>query len=749
MDEAAQEEPPQQLRIREVMAKSILNASQISGVAYAINPYVGCQHGCVYCVHPSTRVLTNKGFIEISRLAHQTPQPSVVTHRGRSRRIEHVFQHLYDGKIRRIGLRYFEELRVTANHRILAIKRQDLICPANGVSLCFPNRSLNDAELGRTVTRRCGACSRRRRLQPHLIEAGTLERGDLVIAPIPRESFDVDTIRVDDVLAGGTSLTLQPSTAPARMGNRGLGELNENENGSAATAIVGTRQELASQTAAVEVVDEGFARFRRGKTRIPNLINVDKEFMRLSGYYVAEGCVSTSSSRPNSAYLTFSFNEKETMFVEDVVQLLRSLFGIRATLVPTATKSIHVCSGSTVLARVFEKLFGTRSENMQVPAWFLFLPLVKQREFLRGLLRGDGSIRPNKPRPTTLVTTSPGIRDAARLMLLRLGIPSAVSVSRTGSKRKHTAFVLFPAGTCRQKFVDLFGLAKSITEGRNLYVGITPEFIIVPIKEVQDENYTGPVYNLQVEQDHSYTASYAAVSNCYARFMSRHTGHMGEEWGSFVDVKINAARVLQQQLRQRRQAVQGTVMLSSVTDAYQPLERRFGVTRACLELLRNYQVPVSILTKSDLVVRDADLLGEFKEVDVGMTIITLDERVRRVFEAQAPPVSRRLAALAELAGRGLRIWAFVGPIIPYLSAPSLDELVRRLGETGVSHVFFDRLNLKSGNWPVIRRALQTAFADQYAAIQAALQPSSSYYGELREELDHLCRRHGVESEILF
>jgi DNA repair photolyase len=236
---------------------------------------------------------------------------------------------------------------------------------------------------------------------------------------------------------------------------------------------------------------------------------------------------------------------------------------------------------------------------------------------------------------------------------------------------------------------------------------------------------------------------------CYARFVSRHTGHAGEEWGSFVDVKINAARVLQQQLRRRRQAVQGTVMLSSVTDAYQPLERRFGVTRACLELLRNHQVPVSILTKSDLVLRDADFLAEFKEADVGMTIITLDERVRRVFEAGAPPVSRRLAALEELAGRGLRIWGFIGPIVPYLSTPSLDELVRRLGEIGVSHIFFDRLNLKSGNWPVIRRALQTAFSDQYAAVQAALEPSSPYYVELREQLGDLCRRYGVEFEVLF
>ncbi|MFX1563311.1 MAG: radical SAM protein [Promethearchaeota archaeon] len=238
-------------------------------------------------------------------------------------------------------------------------------------------------------------------------------------------------------------------------------------------------------------------------------------------------------------------------------------------------------------------------------------------------------------------------------------------------------------------------------------------------------------------------------SYCYARFMQRYTGHSGEDWGQFVDIKVNAAHVLQQQLRRRQKPVTEAVLFSSVTDAYQPLERRFQVTRNCLNILRRHNVPVSILTKSDLVLRDIDLLRELSDCEVGMTVITLEERVRRVFESGAPSAERRLTALKELSEGGIRTFGFVGPIIPYLCKPSLEELVRRLAEGGVAHVFFDRLNLKYGNWPVIERVLQTYFVKQYKAICNALKPSSCYYEELRDEVVSLAHRYGLEADILF
>jgi DNA repair photolyase len=192
-----------------------------------------------------------------------------------------------------------------------------------------------------------------------------------------------------------------------------------------------------------------------------------------------------------------------------------------------------------------------------------------------------------------------------------------------------------------------------------------------------------------------------------------------------------------------------TVLFSSVTDAYQPLERKYQVTRNCLQLLKSHKVPVSVLTKSDLVLRDLDLLGEIPETEVGATIISLDEKVRQVFESGAPSAERRLAALTELASQGIRTYAFVGPIIPHLSTPTLDELIRKLAESGVAYIFLDKLNIKYGNRPAIEQALHTHFPEKAPAILTALRRSSTYYLELREELEEMVNRHGLETEFLF
>ena len=115
---------------------------------------------------------------------------------------------------------------------------------------------------------------------------------------------------------------------------------------------------------------------------------------------------------------------------------------------------------------------------------------------------------------------------------------------------------------------------------------------------------------------------------CYASFMKRFTGHR-EPWGSFVDVKTNAPALLVRQLRKARR---GTIMLSSVTDPYQPLEATYRVTRGCLQVLAGSDFPVHILTKPPLVLRDVDLLKTFRDVQVGITVTTGSEAVRRVFE---------------------------------------------------------------------------------------------------------------------
>lgn len=173
---------------------------------------------------------------------------------------------------------------------------------------------------------------------------------------------------------------------------------------------------------------------------------------------------------------------------------------------------------------------------------------------------------------------------------------------------------------------------------------------------------------------------------CYASFMKRYTGHR-EEWGSFVDLKINAAEVLERQVRRNQS---GHVLMSSVTDPYQPIEEKYRLTRQCLEILSDHSFFLDILTKSPLVLRDLDLIKRFRQIEVGLTITTENEAVRKIFEPQAPPVEARITALRRLSEEGIPTYAFIGPILP-MNPERLAEKIRPFAK----RILIDRMNYPS------------------------------------------------------
>lgn len=184
-----------------------------------------------------------------------------------------------------------------------------------------------------------------------------------------------------------------------------------------------------------------------------------------------------------------------------------------------------------------------------------------------------------------------------------------------------------------------------------------------------------------------YTGCQIACSYCYARlFMRRYSGHE-EEWGDFVDIKINAPEVLKKQLERARR---GTVWVSSVCDPYQPLEKKYRITRQCLAELLERQFPLNLQTKSALVVRDLDLLKGFKEAEVGFTITTDNEEMAKLFEPNASPVAERIDALAEIRSRGIKTFAFIGPILPGNPRKLIQSLLGK-----VNRVYIDRMNYMS------------------------------------------------------
>ncbi|MCX8116888.1 MAG: radical SAM protein [Desulfobacterota bacterium] len=192
---------------------------------------------------------------------------------------------------------------------------------------------------------------------------------------------------------------------------------------------------------------------------------------------------------------------------------------------------------------------------------------------------------------------------------------------------------------------------------------------------------------------------------CYASFMKRFTGHR-EPWGEFVDVKVNAVFRLKEQLKRARR---GVVALGTVTDPYQPLERRYGVTRGCLEALLERGFPVHVLTRSPLCLRDVDLFKGFEHIEVGLSITTDDDQMRKIFEPRSPPISERLRALEVLRQNGVKTYAFIGPILPLKPEAVVKMLVGRVEE-----VWIDRMNyMQKVKRLYERNGLDTYLTDDY------------------------------------
>jgi DNA repair photolyase len=171
---------------------------------------------------------------------------------------------------------------------------------------------------------------------------------------------------------------------------------------------------------------------------------------------------------------------------------------------------------------------------------------------------------------------------------------------------------------------------------------------------------------------------------CYARFVCRWRKR-NEKWGEFVDVKINAPELIAKESKSKT----GSVILCTSADPYQPIERKYQLTRRVLQNL-NPKMRLCILTKSDLVLRDTDVFRRFKNCELGLTITTLDENIKKVFEPFSSSSHARLEALRKLKQEGFYTYAFIGPILPYLT--DLEEVFREVSPF-VDLFMFEDLNL--------------------------------------------------------
>lgn len=213
-----------------------------------------------------------------------------------------------------------------------------------------------------------------------------------------------------------------------------------------------------------------------------------------------------------------------------------------------------------------------------------------------------------------------------------------------------------------------------------------------------------------------YSGCLFGCSYCFADFMRRFSGHGKDEWGSYVDVKINAPELLVKELnlldkriQRGRDPKKPSVVIGSVTDPYQGVEAKYKITRKCLKVIAesNTSACFNILTKSNLVTRDIDEIKKIKNISVGITITTTRDKVGRLLEGESPPASQRLKALRKLNKAGISTYVCINPLLPHFSTNerSLRELLAAIQNTGNREVWFEHINLSGIKMKRIKEAL--------------------------------------------
>ncbi len=202
---------------------------------------------------------------------------------------------------------------------------------------------------------------------------------------------------------------------------------------------------------------------------------------------------------------------------------------------------------------------------------------------------------------------------------------------------------------------------------------------------------------------------------CYARPTHAYLGHSpGLDFETKLYAKTNAAEVLERELSAHRYEPK-VIALGAVTDPYQPIERRYLVTRQILEVLERTQHPVGIVTKSALIVRDIDILERMAAkglAKVAISVTTLDRVVARKMEPRAATPQRRLDAIGQLVGAGIPVTAMVAPIIPAINDSEIEKILEACAAAGAQSAGFVVLRLPLELKVLFREWLATEFPDR-------------------------------------
>lgn len=227
---------------------------------------------------------------------------------------------------------------------------------------------------------------------------------------------------------------------------------------------------------------------------------------------------------------------------------------------------------------------------------------------------------------------------------------------------------------------------------------------------------------------------------CYAEYMRKFTGHP-EEWGEFLDVKTCEVPLPPAKLFRTH------VMLSSVTDPYNPYEKQYGLTRKLLKQLEFCQAYVHILTKSSLVPRDLDILKKMPGAEVSFSFSSADEHFRELAEPGAGRVKEKINALKTLHENGIKTAVMAAPIFPGITDwKALIEATRPYTD----RYGFDSLNIRPAYQKKVMAFVAAHYPDKLSLYtDIYLKEDAAYWHKLEQEIMQYCQENTIRAEVYF
>jgi len=495
----------------------------------------GCNFSCAHCFVPNTTVLTEKGVYSIREIfeigqkekiqndgsyTRELEGHKVLTNNSNFLNVLHAFRHNYLGEVISIRGRHIPEIECTPDHEVFVYSpHQDKLVKKRASSLSVGDflqvpkikvlgkkTSLDMAELLSDIAVRVP--KPRRKTIPNLDKLCEMKEKGMTSRQI------------------GAELGLNPTYVRTFFSKlRKLGK----------SGLLFDEIKL--------VVEGNYIRFKGAKNKaICRFISLDEKLARILGYYCAEGCVVKSKQRPNSYCLIISFGSSEEELAYDARNLFKDIFDVNARIENGKTSTIRISVGSNAIALFFKSVCGHSAKAKLVPSFLMSAPECVRLSFLRAYVAGDGWIGKGN-RPIAINTVSKKLALGIYALFLQLSLLPSFYVWKPKPVKKIegrtvSQSTLYYVKLHSKKFKDTFlgRQSKNTSAGTTKFIE-SDNCFFTPIFKISRKKYSGDVYNLEVEKDHSYAANFTSVGNCQNHEISQDFSDTAIEKVPFVTPK--------------------------------------------------------------------------------------------------------------------------------------------------------------------------------------------------------------------